>query len=183
KSGGRNNKPAVPPNAIEAPCRPPQPPASPPIVAATITIGIATISLNAVVNRLRSRSGYSTENCTGYCSPPVGWLLDSIDVEPPRAWTAGRGARISYGGPPMSSGLPGSRYGHWGRKIGTGGEDLSTEVKTAIGKFVWHDHTSQDPAKARQFYGELFDWKYEPFGTGEMNYEMIRANGQLHGGF
>ena len=35
------------------------------IVAATITIGMAMKILNAVVSRLRSRSGYSTENSTG----------------------------------------------------------------------------------------------------------------------
>jgi hypothetical protein len=35
------------------------------MLAATIKIGIATINLNAVVPRLRSRSGYSTEKRTG----------------------------------------------------------------------------------------------------------------------
>jgi uncharacterized protein len=58
---------------------------------------------------------------------------------------------------------------------------LSTGVQTLIGKFVWHDHSSPDPAKARKFYGDLFGWEYESFG--DMGYEMIKANGQLHGGF
>ena len=60
---------------------------------------------------------------------------------------------------------------------------MSTGVQTATGKFVWHDHGSPDPAKATQFYGELFGWEYETFKPGEMDYEMIKANGQTHGGF
>ena len=58
---------------------------------------------------------------------------------------------------------------------------MSTGVQTAIGRFVWHDHSSPDAATARKFYADLFGWKYEKFG--EMDYEMIKANGQLHGGF
>ncbi len=60
---------------------------------------------------------------------------------------------------------------------------MSTGVQTAIGRFVWHDHGSPDPAKATGFYGALFGWDYETFKPGEMDYEMIRANGQTHGGF
>ena len=60
---------------------------------------------------------------------------------------------------------------------------MSTGVQTATAKFVWHDHGSPDPAKAREFYGALFGWEFETFGPGEMNYEMIKANGQTHGGF
>ena len=37
----------------------------------------------AVVSRLRSRSGYSTENRTGYGLSPVIWLFDSIAAESP----------------------------------------------------------------------------------------------------
>ena len=60
-SGARNSTPPVPPANLQ-PC---SPGARLPMLAATIKIGIATINLNAVVPRLRSRSGYSTENCTG----------------------------------------------------------------------------------------------------------------------
>jgi len=60
---------------------------------------------------------------------------------------------------------------------------MSTGVQTVTGKFVWHDHGSPEPAKARELYGGLFGWEFETFGPGEMNYEMIRANSQLHGGF
>src|SRR4029077_12968833 len=76
---GKKRSP-LPPAAKTAPCSPPQPPdqSFPPIAANTITIGIATMILNAVVSRFRSRSGYSTENCTGYWSPPVVYAPDSI---------------------------------------------------------------------------------------------------------
>jgi predicted enzyme related to lactoylglutathione lyase len=60
---------------------------------------------------------------------------------------------------------------------------MSTGVHTAVGKVVWHDHGSPDPAKAREFYSALFGWEFETFGPGEFDYEMIRANGQTHGGF
>jgi uncharacterized protein len=60
---------------------------------------------------------------------------------------------------------------------------MSTDVRTAIGRFVWHDHGSPDPAKARQFYSALFDWEFDTFDAGGMDYEMIRVNDQLHGGF
>ena len=85
----------------------------------------------------------------------------------------------------MSFGSPRSRilqrYGHSGRQNRTGGEDLSTGVQTAIGKFVWHDNMSTDAAKAKDFYTELFGWELEPFPGAD--YKMIKAGGSLHGGF
>src|SRR5919109_1607607 len=60
---------------------------------------------------------------------------------------------------------------------------MSTEVKTAVGRFVWHDHVSSDPAKAQEFYSSLFGWTTEVFKPGEIDYPMIIANGQGHGGF
>jgi uncharacterized protein len=60
---------------------------------------------------------------------------------------------------------------------------MSTGVQTAIGAFVWHDHISSDPAKAREFYTELLGWETEIWKAGEMDYPMIKVNGQQHGGF
>jgi predicted enzyme related to lactoylglutathione lyase len=60
---------------------------------------------------------------------------------------------------------------------------MSTEIKTAVGRFVWHDHMSTDPAKAQEFYGQLLGWTTEVWKPGEMDYPMITANGQMHGGF
>src|SRR5438067_488227 len=60
---------------------------------------------------------------------------------------------------------------------------MSTEVKTAVGRFVWHDHISDDPTKARDFYTKLFGWDIEVFKPGEMDYPMIQVDGQGHGGF
>jgi uncharacterized protein len=56
-------------------------------------------------------------------------------------------------------------------------------VKTAIGRFVWHDHVSDDPEKAIRFYSELLGWETEIFKTGDADYPMIKANGATHGGF
>jgi uncharacterized protein len=60
---------------------------------------------------------------------------------------------------------------------------MSTQVQTAVGRFVWHDHGSQDPQKAKDFYTSLFGWTTEVFKPGEIDYPMIMANGQGHGGF
>jgi uncharacterized protein len=56
-------------------------------------------------------------------------------------------------------------------------------VKTEVGRFVWHDHMSNDPAKAREFYAKLLGWEIEIWKPGEMDYPMITVNGQMHGGF
>ena len=56
-------------------------------------------------------------------------------------------------------------------------------VETKIGTFVWHEQVSGDPAKAKDFYGQLFGWGTEVFGPGEIDYEMISVGGTTHGGF
>ena len=56
-------------------------------------------------------------------------------------------------------------------------------VKTAVGRFVWHDHVSGDPEAARRFYTELLGWDYDFFDAGDWQYPMIKANGTTHGGF
>jgi predicted enzyme related to lactoylglutathione lyase len=60
---------------------------------------------------------------------------------------------------------------------------MSTGVQTATGKFVWHDNTSTNVEKAKTFYTELFGWDTEIFKPGEIDYTMIKAGGQNHGGF
>jgi predicted enzyme related to lactoylglutathione lyase len=56
-------------------------------------------------------------------------------------------------------------------------------VKTAAGAFVWHDHMSDDVAKATKFYSELLGWQTEIWKPGQFDYPMINANGKMHGGF
>jgi predicted enzyme related to lactoylglutathione lyase len=58
-----------------------------------------------------------------------------------------------------------------------------TTTATAVGKFVWHEQVSSDPGQAKDFYTQLFGWDTELFKPGEMDYEMINARGQNHGGF
>src|SRR4051794_20042923 len=60
---------------------------------------------------------------------------------------------------------------------------MSTDVKTAVGRFVWHDHVSDDPTKAKDFYSSLFGWGTEIFRPGEFDYPMIISGGKGHGGF
>ncbi len=60
---------------------------------------------------------------------------------------------------------------------------MSTQVQTAVGRFVWHDHTSGDSAKAQDFYTRLLGWELEVWKPGEMDYPMIAKGGQMHGGF
>jgi predicted enzyme related to lactoylglutathione lyase len=42
---------------------------------------------------------------------------------------------------------------------------------------------SGDADKAKEFYGKLFGWETEVFSTGGVDYPMITAGGQQHGGF
>ena len=56
-------------------------------------------------------------------------------------------------------------------------------VETTVGRFVWHDHMSGDPAAASRFYSELLGWEIEVWKPGEMDYPMIKVGDQQHGGF
>ena len=60
---------------------------------------------------------------------------------------------------------------------------MSTGVQTAIGKFVWHEHSSTDLDRAKSFYTKLLGWETEVWKPGEMDYPMIEAGDQMHGGF
>jgi uncharacterized protein len=60
---------------------------------------------------------------------------------------------------------------------------MSTQIETAYGKVVWHEHTSTDAAQAKSFYTDLFGWELETFQPGELDYAMIKADGRTHGGF
>src|SRR5262245_29931125 len=56
-------------------------------------------------------------------------------------------------------------------------------VKTWVGRFVLHEQVSSDPTQAQEFYKQLFGWGTEVFKPGEVDYTMISAGGQSHGGF
>ncbi len=59
---------------------------------------------------------------------------------------------------------------------------MSTQA-TTVGKFVWHEQVSPDPAQGQEFYTRLFGWQVEAFKPGEADYAMISSGGQMHGGF
>jgi uncharacterized protein len=65
----------------------------------------------------------------------------------------------------------------------TKGETVSTGVQTRIGQFIWHDLQTADVERAKSFYVELLGWELETWKPGEVDYPMIKANGQQHGGF
>ena len=48
------------------------------------------------------------------------------------------------------------------------------------GKFAWFEHVSNDTAKARQFYEQLFGWKVKSFAPG--SYEVIHNGEDFIGG-
>ena len=54
-------------------------------------------------------------------------------------------------------------------------------VETAVGRFVWHDHISKDPAAASGFYADLLGWEIEVWKPGEMDYPMIKVHEESHG--
>ncbi len=60
---------------------------------------------------------------------------------------------------------------------------MSTDVRTAVGRFVWHENISTDVESAKRFYTELLGWEIEVWKPGEMDYAMIKARDQMHGGF
>jgi uncharacterized protein len=60
---------------------------------------------------------------------------------------------------------------------------VSTRVQTRVGQFIWHDLQTPDVERAKSFYTELLGWELETWKPGEMDYPMIKANGEQHGGF
>jgi len=60
---------------------------------------------------------------------------------------------------------------------------VSLSNEPLLGKFVWHDLVTDDPAAARRFYGSLLGWEFEqtthPRGG---DYTLILANGHYLGG-
>jgi predicted enzyme related to lactoylglutathione lyase len=59
---------------------------------------------------------------------------------------------------------------------------MSTDVQTAVGRFVWHDLMSTDVEGAKSFYTKLLGWTIEVWKPGEMDYPMILNGDQMHGG-
>jgi predicted enzyme related to lactoylglutathione lyase len=60
---------------------------------------------------------------------------------------------------------------------------VSTDVKAAVGKFIWHEHVSKDQEQAKRFYTELLGWELDVWKPGEADYAMIKSGDGMHGGF
>src|SRR5206468_3174106 len=76
-----------------------------------------------------------------------------------------------------------SRYRGAERKATLRRESMTTQMQTAVGRFVWHDLNTTDDDAAKRFYVELLGWDVEVWKPGEMDYPMISAKGSQHGGF
>jgi predicted enzyme related to lactoylglutathione lyase len=50
------------------------------------------------------------------------------------------------------------------------------------GRWVWMELVTEDPARARDFYGQVFDWTFEDFAQQERTYVLIRAGERPVGG-
>src|SRR5713101_2863782 len=66
----------------------------------------------------------------------------------------------------------------WARK-----EPQMANRKLLPGKFVWFELVSRDAKKAQAFYGEVLEWRVEPFPMGDSTYEMIHAGDTMIGGY
>jgi predicted enzyme related to lactoylglutathione lyase len=56
--------------------------------------------------------------------------------------------------------------------------DPTTKTPHLPGKFIWFEHASDDPAKARAFYEPLFGWHVEAMPMGGEPYHML-LNGNV----
>lgn len=65
---------------------------------------------------------------------------------------------------------------------------MSTPDKSAsdctirLNSIAWNELITPDPAAAVKFYGDLFGWTTEPFGTGANPYTLFKHGNQTFGG-
>ena len=52
----------------------------------------------------------------------------------------------------------------------------------SLGHFVWYDLMTQDPARAKAFYTELFGYEIQPVDNGPMPYSMLAVEGDAFAG-
>jgi uncharacterized protein len=60
---------------------------------------------------------------------------------------------------------------------------MAAKLSRLQGKFVWFEHVSDDVAKARSFYQQLFGWHIEGMPMGTDTYHMIQNHSAGIGGF
>jgi predicted enzyme related to lactoylglutathione lyase len=46
------------------------------------------------------------------------------------------------------------------------------------GKIIWHDLFTRDVTTARDFYSQLFGWRYQPYTSGAKTYTLLSHNGK-----
>lgn len=52
----------------------------------------------------------------------------------------------------------------------------------SIGEFCWNELSTPDVAKAKDFYGKVFGWKFSDHPVGDMTYTMIKTQEKEFGG-
>lgn len=61
--------------------------------------------------------------------------------------------------------------------------DKITAGQATQGRFVWHELHTTDEARAKGFYGELFNWKTSPMEGSDGQYTLFSAGAGPIGGF
>lgn len=55
-------------------------------------------------------------------------------------------------------------------------------TKQIPGKIIWHDLFTDNVDEAQRFYGDVFGWHFQTFGTGKDSYTLISHQGKRIGG-
>lgn len=63
-----------------------------------------------------------------------------------------------------------------------GREHRGSELGNEPGSFTWNEQLSDDPAKARAFYEQVFGYTYEKFPDWPGEYHSFKVKGQVRGG-
>jgi len=71
----------------------------------------------------------------------------------------------------------GAAFGIW-----QGREHRGSQLANEPGAFTWNEDLNDDPAKARSFYEQVFDYTYESMPQWPGEYHMFKVNGEVRGG-
>ncbi len=71
----------------------------------------------------------------------------------------------------------GAAFGIW-----QGREHRGAQLANEPGAFTWNENLSDDPAKTREFYREVYGYEYEKFPDWPGEYDMFKVDGEVRGG-
>jgi uncharacterized protein len=67
-------------------------------------------------------------------------------------------------------------------KAATAPAGAVSAASDTVGRFVWHDLVTSDPAAAQTFYAALLGWEFEPTTRAGRSFVIARSGGQPTGG-